>query len=191
MKISFERSAVNYDDLVPLTLIRSHVRALDDTEDTELQAYREAAVDFLQQQTNRLLGEGTATIILDRHELERTVRLSGINDITAVTSVQYLDNTASYLTLDSAEYRIHTDYPGTFKLKDTLPADAEDDYDESLVKIVVAAGAPLTGLSKKYQQAVLLLCAHWFDTRSAEIIGAPTNEVKLGVARLIGAARQY
>ncbi len=41
-----------------------HVRALDDSEDTLLGYYLDAAISYLAQQTNRVLGNATATVVL-------------------------------------------------------------------------------------------------------------------------------
>ena len=192
MKVNISRNeGVTPTDLVPMELLRLHVRALDSSEDTLLSLYLESAIDYLQQQTNRILGESTVTLFFDRHELETTARLSGVNDITSIDSVQYLDTAASYLTLDDSLYRIHSDYPGTLTLLDTLPADAEEDHDEALVKIVLQAGTPFASLKRQYVQAALLLVGHFYNQREAEVIGQISSELKMGVQRLIHSARQF
>lgn len=183
--------SVNITDLVSVEVVRGHIRALDSSEDALIESYLESAVDYLQQQSGFILGESTVTVILNRDELESVVRLSGINNITSVDAVQYLDTATSYQTLESSRYRLFTDYPGTFELTETVPDDMENQSDESLVKITLTAGADLTTVKKQYRQAALLLVGHWYYNREASSTGAVNTEIAQGVDRLMASARQF
>ena len=56
---------------------------LDDSEDTLLGYYLDTAIDYLAQQTNRVLGTATATLVLDKDAASEVVSLHGLNDVTA------------------------------------------------------------------------------------------------------------
>lgn len=178
-------------DLVPVASLRKHVRALDDTDDDLLEDYLYAALDYVQHQTNRILGTSTVTLILDREDIENTRYFHGVNDIVSVDSVEYLDNLASYQTLDTSIYALHTDYPASFTLVDDLPTDAEDDYDESLIKITLTAGASLATLPRQYKMAVYLLVGHWYMNREEVVIGTVNSQLKMGVENLLSSVTQH
>jgi len=54
-----------------LTLMRDHVRAIDDSEDDLLKLYLGAAIDYMQELTGRLLGEHDVTLYIDRDESKK------------------------------------------------------------------------------------------------------------------------
>ena len=188
MKIDIT-STYTATDLLPMEIIRMHVRALDDSEDTLLGYYLEAAIDYLAQQTNRVLGSATATVVLDKDAASEVVSLHGLNDVTAVT-VEYLKTDNTYAALDASEYVAHLAYPATVDLTDALPSDLNENGDDCY-RITVTCGKALTGLPKQYHQAALLLVGHYYNQREAEVIGQITSELKEGVRRLIMSARQF
>lgn len=188
MKIDIT-STYTATDLLPMEIIRMHVRALDDSEDTLLAYYLDTAIDYLAQQTNRVLGSATASVVLDRDEASEVVRLHGLNDASALT-VEYLKSDNTYATLDVANYSTQLAYPLTLDLTEALPSDISEN-DEDLYRVSVTCGAPLSGLTKQYTQAALLLVGHYYNQRETEVIGQITSELKEGVRRLIMSARQF
>ncbi len=188
MKIDIT-STYTATDLLPMEIIRMHVRALDDSEDTLLGYYLDAAISYLAQQTNRVLGNATATVVLDKDAASEVVALHGMNDVTAVT-VEYLTTGNTYATLDTSDYSVHTAYPATVDLTEALPSDLNDKGDDCY-RITVTCGKALADLPKQYHQAALLLVGHYYNQREAEVIGQITSELKEGVRRLIMSARQF
>lgn len=92
-------------------LLRSHVRAIDETEDDLLLIYLEAALDYMEQLTNRILGESDVVVYFNKEELKHTLPISKINDVTRMWKLEYrskdADDKASYFEpykLLEAEY---------------------------------------------------------------------------------------
>ena len=176
-------------DLVPMEIVRMHIRALDDSEDTLLGYYLDTAVDYLAQQTNRVLGTATAVAVLDRDEVSEVVRLNGLNDVTDLT-VEYRKTDNTYATLSTDDYSFQAAYPCTLDLTEALPSDlSEGEHD--LFRVTITCGTPLGSLGKQYTQAALLLVGHYYNQREAEVIGQITSELKEGVRRLVMSARQF
>ena len=188
MKIDIT-STYTATDLLPMDIVRMHVRALDDSEDGILGYYLEAAIDYLAQQTNRILGSATATVVLDKDAASEVVSLHGLNDATSVT-VEYLKTDNTYAALDAAEYVAHLAYPTTVDLTDATPSDINEKGDD-VFRITANCGAALSSLPKQYHQAALLLVGHYYNQREAEVIGQITTELKEGVRRLVMSARQF
>ena len=176
-------------DLVPISIARAHVRALDDTEDNLLDYYLQAAIDYLGQQTNRVLGTATAVAYIDLDEVDEVVKFHGLNDVTAIT-VEYLNDQGAYAALDASEYTENLAYPCSLDLTDAYPADLSSDTD-NLFKVTISCGAALSTLPRQYVQAALLLVGHYYNQREAEVIGQITSELKEGVRRLVMSARQF
>ncbi len=70
-------------------LLRSHVRAIDDTEDDLLLIYLEAALDYMEQLTNRVLGESDIVVYLSRDEIKNTLPIHKINDVIRMWKLEY------------------------------------------------------------------------------------------------------
>lgn len=169
-----------------------HVRALDESEDQLLQYYLEAAIDYLAQQTNRLLGTTAVTVVLDRDEASELVNLQGINDIQTLPTppiVEYLKDDGTYEAVPKRTWRLTPTYPASLDLTNV---EVEDNgIDQDLYRVTFTAGTALGDLPKQYHQAALLLVGHYYNQREAEVIGQITSELKEGVRRLIMSARQF
>lgn len=92
-------------------LLRNHVRAIDNTEDDLLLIYLEAALDYMEQLTNRILGESDVIVYLDAEDLKRPFTLHKINDVSSLWKLEYrskdADDKPSYFEqykLFEAEY---------------------------------------------------------------------------------------
>lgn len=72
-----------------LALLRNHVRAIDDSEDDLLKIYLDAALDYMQTLTDRLLGVHDVTVYINKEESKRPVSVPGIQDVTSVGNLHY------------------------------------------------------------------------------------------------------
>ena len=188
-----------------LALLRNHVRAIDNSDDDLIKIYLDAALDYMQSLTNRLLGVHDVTVLVDYKELEHKIELVGINDITTDgVTIKYRkdDNTFSgdvtddtdadyladlkYLIIDD----IYPPYMYFENLTDEV-ASTDTEYTKGYLKIEFDAGTALASLPKQYKQAALLLVGHYYNMREAEAIGGITMELKEGVQRLMASARLY
>ena len=72
-----------------MALIRNHVRAYDNDDDNLLILYLRAAVDYMQEISNRILGESVVTIKLSKSEIQRPVIIPKVQDINQFYSLKY------------------------------------------------------------------------------------------------------
>lgn len=95
MKIDITRQSVESTTLFSATesealaLLRNHVRAIDDSEDDLLKIYLDAALDYMQSLTDRLLGTHDVTIYINKEESKRPVSAAGIQEVTSVGNLYY------------------------------------------------------------------------------------------------------
>lgn len=78
------------DTFVSSATMRAHVRAIDSSEDSLLRTYRNAAVDYLQNLSDRVLGLSTAKVLLDYYEFRAPFRIQKLQDITSIDKIEYL-----------------------------------------------------------------------------------------------------
>ena len=188
-----------------LALMRNHVRAIDNTDDDLLKVYLDAALDYMQSITNRLLGSHTVEVLVDHDELKSRIELVGINEIASpgmTAKYRKADGTYSGDLLDShsADYISDLDY---LIIDDIYPAyiyfdnlldkvsDTDTKFTKGYLKLEMTAGTALASLPSQYKQAALLLVGHYYNMREAEAIGGITMELKEGVQRLMSSARLY
>lgn len=193
-------------DATAKTLLRDHVRAIDDSEDTLIKVYLDAAIDYMQELSNRVLGSSSVEVYLDKDEIQKgdiiipkCQNVSSIaifyrkkdntysSDITNSHTADYVAGATSdkYIVL---KHR----YPMIVNLRDILELlDEPSEFDRDLIKLTFTSGTSLDVLPAQYKQAALLLVGHYYNMREAESIGGITTEVKEGVHRLIQSVRQF
>ncbi len=194
-----------------LTLLRNHVRAIDNSDDELLKIYLDAAFDYMQTMSDRLLGSHDVRVYVDYSELSRGIILPTVNGVSDDFKVfyrkedgTYSDDILSAETGDPAsanadyladlEYVIIKDqYPPYlfFKNLTELVNNKDTQFAKGYLKITCTAGTTLSSLPMQYKQAALLLVGHYYNMREAENIGGITMEIKEGVRRLMASVRQY
>lgn len=70
-------------------IMRAHVRAYDDTDDKILDVYLAAALDYMQELSNRILGSSVVTIRLNKDEIQRPIIIPKVQNITHFHSLKY------------------------------------------------------------------------------------------------------
>lgn len=171
-----------------------------DGQDTLWDTIEPAAMDYLTQQCNRYFGENVATIYLDKSELvvgevydfHKAFYPVIFEDATEEFNFEYLNTSDEYVSLtEDTHYKIHKrKYPVGIEL---LPLDTpiEDESDEEYGHYRITLPFGEFTYPPRFKQAFLLLTGHFYNQREAEVIGAITTEVKMGVDRLIGSLRNY
>lgn len=213
MNLKITRSAVTVDTTLfsdnantALALIRDHVRAIDDSEDDLLKVYLSAAIDYMQELSNRVLGSAAVEVYLDKDEVQNgDIIIPKCQNVTRVT-VHYRkkDNTYSGDVTDSNDADYNEDitgedyivlshrYPMVVNFKDIIEKlDEPTEFNRDFLKLTFTAGTLLPDLPRQYKQAALLLVGHYYNMREAENIGGITTEVKEGVKRLMQSVRQF
>lgn len=108
MFYDINRTASVDDTFVSSVTMRAHVRAIDGSEDDLLDIYRDAAVDYLQNLSDRVLGLSTAKVLLDYSEFRAPFRIQKLQDITAVDKLEYLkDGAYTVYTPDLPDNNMH------------------------------------------------------------------------------------
>lgn len=166
---------------ISLERLKTHLRVDHDEEDTYLQGLLDAAFDYCENFTGR---------ILQKRQLE--VRLDGFPPgvlhvravpLHSVDSLSYVNREGSLVTIDAAEYQvIPTVEPPLIVPEAGWPADVFDA--EGTVHLVVTAG--FDPLPSSIEQAILLLCGHYYDNR--EVMRerfARATEMPFGVSALL------
>ena len=194
-----------------LTLLRNHVRAIDDGDDDLLKVYLDAALDYMQSMSDRLLGSHDVRVYVDYDELSQGITLPTINEVTDDFKVYYRKEDGTYSNdiladeineppeanpdyLEDLEYVIIKDqYPPYLYFSNLLNLVHNKDtkFTKGYLKITCTAGTTLANLPRQYKQAALLLVGHYYNMREAENIGGITMELKEGVRRLMSSVRQY
>lgn len=196
MIVSKTQSALSYTDLFSLDLVHYHVRSLGSAENTVLEYYINAALDYCVALSNRNIGATNAfTILLHESEAKYPIFFRGITGLAsppADLSVQYYKDDNTYADVPAENYRLRSDvYPALLEFVDFNPSDINSDSDKETYKISFSGGEALSGMPKQFGQAVLLLTGHFYNQRESEVIGQVTTEVKMGVERLLNSMRKF
>jgi len=194
------------NEATALTLLRNHVRAIDDSEDDLLKIYLSAAIDYMQELSNRVLGVSSVAVYLDKGEVQSgDIIIPKCQNVASVTvAYRKKDNTYSGNIIDSFssdyiaeatsdKYIVLTHrYPMVVNFHDIVELlDEPSEFNRDLIKMTFTSGTLLSALPRQYKQAALLLVGHYYNMREAENIGGITTEVKEGVKRLMQSVRQF
>ena len=93
--------------MIPLGLLKSHVRVDFDDDDNLLALYLSAAVSYFERASRRLLTQQTRTLKLGSF----TDSMLPFPPLVSLTSVQYVDGDGATQTLASSSYRLDTTKP--------------------------------------------------------------------------------
>ena len=145
---------------IPLELLKTHLRVDGDTEDAHLQVLLEAAVEYCEHFTGRVLAKRQLEVRLDGFP-------PGVLHVTAVPlhdvdSIAYVNAEGDLVTVDPAAYRvISTVEPPIVLPEGSWPSDVLA-ADGSVVLTVTAGYDPLP---KSIEQAILMMCGHYYENR--------------------------
>lgn len=202
------------EDLVPLSIVRDHLRYEQGEADGLINSYLEAAMDYMLTVTNRVFcssspalhedptyalqsGDAaklsTVTIYMDRYDVNEIQALRNITGSYVIDDIDYLNTSGNYVAYTDAKAKVrNTGYPVQVDLtKSEAPQDLNEDQDYDLYKIVLTGGENVKDLPKQFTQAALMLVAHYDAHREAEYVGGITTEIKEGVQRLLASVRRY
>lgn len=175
--------------LWPVTLAeaKQQCRVSHDDENGLIEAYIKAATNHVERILDLSLMERTWRLTLDTFsdaiELPR-------GPVQSVTSVQYVDEDGATQTFSSDDYT--TDLLGTRQWV-VLNSDASWPTILDAVNAVsvtyVAGFDELPDTFADLKAAILLLVAHWFENRSAVVVGNTPTELPLAVDALMHSHR--
>lgn len=94
-----------------LTIIRKHVRAYDSDDDSLLLIYLDAALDYMQNLSDRLLGTHDVEVYINKDESNHPVTVPGVQGVTSLGNLYYLSEDADNDRPWSKEYKVYSDVP--------------------------------------------------------------------------------
>lgn len=171
------------DAVISVADLKEHLRVDHSDEDTLIEAYRDAAIKWVEDYCNTRLGDVTAVGYLDYFYPVRVP----VGPVTAISQITYTATGNVETTLPTANYY--------FDLK-TQPArirfdNVPDVEDEALnrVQVSMTVGYAEADVPKPLIQAVKLMTAHLYETRIPVVTGTITSEVPLALKALLNPYR--
>ena len=172
----------NLDNVVTVAEIKSFLRVEHSVDDALLVRIRTAAVEYVQEYTNTLIGPHACVGYSDRW---RTTQIP-VGPVTLINGVSYLaENGGSYQTLDSGYWFGDIDAkPARIRFL-SPPTLAADEF--NAVKIDFSAG--FTDVPASMVHAIYMLSANMYEQRLPEVVGTITTATKFGVDSLLSTHR--
>jgi len=172
----------NLDNVVTVAEIKSFLRVEHSVDDALLVRIRDAAVEYVQEYTNTLVGPHSCVGYSDGW---RTTMIP-VGPVTLVNGISYLaQNGGSYLTLDTGYWFTDTDAKPARVRFLSPPSLASDEF--NAVKISFSAG--FTDVPASMVHAIFMLAANMYEQRLPEVVGTITSATKYGVESLLSTHR--
>lgn len=165
--------------------VRDHAR-IDGADDLNVvKALIDAATDWVENETNRQLVTATWVLRLDDFPLW-AIHFDKA-PLQSITSISYLDTDGASQTLtENTDFIVGANrHIGviTPAVDQTWPA-TQNRIDAATITFVAGYGARGV-VPRGIKQAMLLLCAHWYENREALLVGSVSKELELSVQSLI------
>ena len=146
--------------VLSLERLKMHLRVDGESEDAHLQVLLEAAVEYCEHFTGRVLAKRQLEVRLDGFP-------PGVLHVPAVPlhgvdSIAYVNREGDLVTLDAESYRVIASVEPPIVLPEgSWPSDVL--AAEGSVVLTVTAG--YDPLPKSIEQAVLMMCGHYYENR--------------------------
>jgi uncharacterized phiE125 gp8 family phage protein len=175
------------EEPVTVAQVKAQCRVENSADDALIAIYLTAAREKCEEMARRAFITQTLRLSLDEWPLGRVLRLPR-PPLISVTSIIYTDDEGVATTWAAANYVIDTDSePGRISPDPdtTWPFTSEALRSLGGIKITYTAGyGAASACPKKYQQAVLLLAAHFYERREASS-EVDLKDIPFGVAALL------
>jgi uncharacterized phiE125 gp8 family phage protein len=171
------------EQIISTAELKKHLRVTHSLEDTLIEAARLAAISYVENYTNVLLGSYSVTGYL------RTWQFASfpVGPLSAVGAVKYDDSAGVEQTLSST--KVHHDIirePAVIYFEDPP---THQDYELTPVRIEFTAGYAPADIPASIIAAIKLIVGHLYDMRTDEVTGTITTRGKLGTDALLNANR--
>lgn len=153
-------------------------------DDALLEGLIKSAQDYAEQYLGFAITEQTHTYSFDNFPVALSIKCPNITSVV----ITYDDEDNVEQTLNSNKYWIDDIvHPASITARETWP----ETYDKpNAVRVDITSGeSNLDYVPAAIKQAILLLIAHGYANREAEIIGSITSNLKLGVEQFLDAYR--
>ena len=171
------------EQIISTVELKKHLRVTHALEDTLIESARLAAISYVENYTNVLLGSYSVTGYL------RTWQYASfpVGPLTAVGAVKYDDTAGDEQTLSAT--KVHHDTfrkPALIYFEDPP---THQDFVLTPVRIEFTAGYAPADVPASIIAAIKLIVGHLYDMRTDEVSGTITTRVKLGTDALLNANR--
>ena len=171
------------EQIISTADLKLHLRVTHALEDSLIEAARLAAIAYVENYCNVLLGSYSATGYL------RSWRGATfpVGPLSAVGAVKYDDTAGAEQTLSSTlvHYDIQRE-PGQIYFHNTPSV---EEYELTPIRIEFTVGFAPTDIPAPIISAIKLIVGHLYDMRTDEVAGTITTRVKLGTDALLNGYR--
>lgn len=174
------------DALVSADELRTHLFTVyDDTTDPFLDTLIAAATDYLETAMWRKFVQQKWRLYLSKWPADDEIHLP-FGSVLSVEKVSWLDGDATDHVLTTDEYipAIVGEEPMILPV-DNWPSGTLFDVDSIRIEFTAGYGAK-ENVPKMIKHAVLMLAAHWYETRETVIVGTTVRNVPFAVKAIIG-----
>lgn len=187
-RFTFTKSAtqVDLDDVVSVSELKNFLRVEHTADDTLLATMRAAAVAYVEEYTNTLIGTYSCVGYSDRWQ-PLMFPVGPVTDGQTIVVSYLASNGGTYQTLPATKY--FTDFvsqPARIRF-DEVPTLADDEL--NAIKIEFVAGHIDNAVPDSMKHAIYMLVAGMYEQRSPEIVGTISTQSQFGVRALLAPHR--
>ena len=157
------------EEPITLQVAKDFLRVIETDDDTEIQAMITSAREYAENYTNRQIKSATYELYLE--EFSETIQLPK-NPIQSITSIEYMDESGVYQTLDSASYYTYLDNEITTIFFEDMP-DHKDH--KRAIKITFVSG--YSAVPESITAYIKILVSTLYENRELYIIGVSVDKL--------------
>lgn len=188
-----ERTAEPADTPITLTEAKDHLRVQHSAEDTLIGSLVDAVVSFFDA-PNGVIGKAlyTQTWELSVRSADSKSRIElPVTPVQSVSTISYYDGDNTQQTLTVDDFYLHTNEDWAY-LTPKTGVSWPTTYNrlDAITVTFVAGYGEAAEIPQGIKQAMLLLLTHWYENRSATIVGTSAQEMPLAVQSLVNLHRK-
>ena len=176
--------APDFDGVITVAELKEHLRVDSNDEDTLIEAYRDAAIAWVEDYCNTRLGDVTAVGYMDYFYNARFP----VGPVDSITNVTYLDTANASQTLATTKYWYDIKTKATRITFDSVP----DLYDDTFnaVQINMVLGYPEASIPNPIITAIRLMVGHLYENRQEVTSGGGVpREIPMGMHAILSPYR--
>lgn len=170
------------DAVISVADLKAHLRVDHSDEDTLIEAYRDAAIKWVEDYCNTRLGDVTAVMYMDAF----FTRSIPVGPVSAISSVTYLDQSGDSQTLDTSYWWADTKRQPARITFDGPPDLFDDTY--NAVQVNMTIGYAEASIPKPIIHAIRLMVGHLYESRQA-VAYAQSYELPMGLHSILSPYR--
>jgi len=176
-------SAPSLDSIITVAALKEHLRVDHNDENTLIEAYRDAAIAWVEDYCNTRLGDVTAVGYIDFfHPVQFPV-----GPVQSISSVTYLDTANATQTLSTTKYWFDIKTNVARMTFDSVPDLYDDAYNR--VQVNMTIGYPEADIPKPMITAIRWMVAHLYEQRQPVATGTIAVTVPIGLYSILNPYR--